>query len=241
MGLDSENRIAIDFLDPLFAVILHLSFDQIRHEPWFAIPKLIFVEPNLFYLAILSLGYTTVILSWIGYHVSVRKCGIDVQNPYGKWRFFFDIVLLFSYFVLLENYRNLGKELWVLAFIFFVFMLWDHMKRLEWPDDRIEREKPKVPGETDEQRIKREELEGPERQKAQQGRQQRRGVTVFWFLIFLFLASIYRLLPDVGTCGCGDCLALAAAFLGVFLYRSHKDKLWWKPLLMVLGKPKANV
>jgi hypothetical protein len=225
MGNNPNNKIAIDFLDPLFAVILHLSFDQIRHEEWFLIPRLIFAEPNLFHVAILSLGYTTVILSWIGYHISVHKCGIDVKKTYGKWRFFFDIVLLFSYFVLLENYKALGKALWILSFIFFVFILWDHMKRLEWPDTRIEKD----------------EARGKRWQEERRKRQQRRGVTVLWFFIFLGLAFLYRLRPSAGICGCADCLALVAAFLGAFLYRTHKDKLWGKPCLMLLGKPQSNV
>jgi hypothetical protein len=218
MGHDPDNKIAIDFLDPLFAVIFHISFVQVYEQQWFWSPRLIFAQPNLFHVATLSLTYFTVISSWIGYHVSVKTRGIDVENPYGKWRFFFDIMLLFSYFVLFVSFENFKRELWILAFIYFVFIFWDQMKRLEWRD---EDEKKDI--------ASRRDLVA------------RRGVTVFWFVFFLGLAVVYQIYSPTGSCGCEDCMVFIAALLGILLYRLHKQKLWFKGALMILGYPKGNV
>ena len=211
MKHDEDNRIAIDFIDPLFAVVLHISFVQIyEHEQWFWQPRLIFQEPHLFHASTLALGYMTVILSWIGYHVSMKKHWIDVERPSGKWRFFFDVLLLFAYFVLLVSYEYLRRELWVLAFIFLVFVLWDRAKRIEWQEETA--------------------TSSPEEKTKSAAR---RGVTLFWFFVFALFALSYQLLAPTPSFPCLHWMILTAALLSTALYRLHKDKLWWKDRLLV--------
>jgi hypothetical protein len=89
-----DNRIAIDFIDPLFAVVLNVSFAQVYLEPWFADFRLVFQEPHKFHVATLSLGYLTVIQSWIGYHRSIRTRWINVHALEGRFRFFLDVLVL---------------------------------------------------------------------------------------------------------------------------------------------------
>lgn len=206
-----NDKIAIDFIDPLFAVVLHISFVQIyEHEQWFWQPRLIFHEPHLFHVSTLALGYLTVILSWIGYHVSMRRNWIDVERTSGKWRFFFDVLLLVGYFVLLVSYEYLKRELWVLAFIFLVFVLWDRAKRIEWQDEAAS-------------------LGSEEKGRSAA----RRGVTIFWFFIFFAFALSYQLLAPTPAFPCFHWVILAAAILSTLLYRLHKDKLWWKDRLLI--------
>jgi hypothetical protein len=211
----NNDKIAIDFIDPLFAVVLHISFVQIYEQQWFWSPKMIFGEPWLFHVATLSLAYLTVILSWIGYHVSMKTRWIDVSQTSGKWRFFLDVLLLFSYFILLVSFKYLKRELWMMAFIFLMFFFWDLAKRFEW------REEDK-------------ELPTEDRTKSVA----RRGVTVFWFVAFFALALFYQLVAPTPAFPCLHWVAFFLAILFTVLYRVHKDKLWFKdPLLMKLGIP----
>jgi uncharacterized membrane protein len=210
-----DDKIAIDFIDPLFAVVLHISFIQIYEQPWFWSPRMIWHEPNIFHIATLSLAYLTVILSWIGYHASMKKRWIDVKAGPGKWRFFLDVLLLFSYFILLVSFKCLKRELWMLAFIFLLFFLWDLAKRFEW------REQDK-------------QLSDKDRSESIA----RRGVTVFWFVAFFVLAVFYQFTAPTDAFPCLNWVALVIAILFTILYRVHKTKLWFKdPLLQKLGLP----
>ncbi len=51
MRPESEDRIAIDFIDPLFAVVLNVSFAQIMQEEWFQDFSRIFCTPYTFEVA----------------------------------------------------------------------------------------------------------------------------------------------------------------------------------------------
>lgn len=215
--MNHENKIAIDFIDPLFAVVLNVSFAQIYTQGWFLDVGLIFHDPNNFYVVTLILGYLTVILSWIGYHRSIKTRWISVQSVPGRWRFALDVLLLISYFVLLVSYENFRRELWLLAIIFLLFIVWDVFKCLEWPDGK----------ESD--IDKRRDSIG------------RRGVTVIWFLFFLLLAIFHKIHPPATLHSCEDWIILLAAILGTYLYRLHKEKLWWKGLLLRLAFSRTDV
>jgi hypothetical protein len=216
MANGGNNEIAIDFIDPLFAVALNVSFAQIFTEPWFLDRRLVLREPNIFYVATLFLAYLTVVLSWVGYHRSIKKCQISVESWSGRGRFYSDILLVFSYFVLLVSYKNFQRELRVLALIFLLYWGWDHLKRVECP-------------ETEENDVAR-----------RRDSVARRGVTVFWMLFFLLLALFYQFHPPAKAQACEDWLVLITAILGTSLYRWHKRFLWWKQLLLIFGFPRGN-
>lgn len=135
MSQKTEDTIAIDFIDPLFAVVLNVSFAQIIQEDWFQDYSRIFHTPYTFEVAtLLFLGYGTVILSWVGYHRSINRAPLVVGRAPGFARFILDILLLIAYFVLLVSYKNFGRELGTLVAIFAFYVAWDQCKRLEWPD-----------------------------------------------------------------------------------------------------------
>lgn len=134
MAERDADRIAIDFIDPLFAVVLSISFGQILDEKWFNNFRLIFSRQYGFEVAtLLLLGYGTVTLSWIGYHQSIAKAQIKATGQWGFWRFIFDILLLIAYFVLLVSFENFFRVLWTLFVIFLLYVPWDQFKRLEHP------------------------------------------------------------------------------------------------------------
>ena len=208
--LESDSRIAIDFIDPLFAVVLHISFAEIiLKEGWFGDFRLVWNEPNLFEVATLLLAYTAIIHSWIGYHRSINKNPIKLDKGAGQLRFMLDIVLLVAYFVLVVSLKNFQRTLWTLVFIYAVFFLWDQCKRVEQPE-------------------------------TSEDKSARRGVTVFWLLIFTGLALFRQLHPPVVRYECEDWILLIGAAVALFMYRWHKNSLGWKPLLLLLGFPRFN-
>jgi hypothetical protein len=208
MSNDKQNGIVIDFIDPLFAVVLHISFVEMMPTPWFSDFRLVFRDPYSFQLMTLGLAYFVIVSSWVGYHQSIKKNPIDVEKGWGQCRFGLDIVLLIAYFVLVVSYENFRRELWILVVVFLVFVLWDQSKRKEVPE-------------------------------TSEDSSARRGVTVLWFLVFLALALLAGLHPGAAYHDCRDRFILVGAILATGFYRWHKGRLGWKPLLLILGYPKA--
>jgi hypothetical protein len=126
-----KEKIAIDFIDPLFAVVLHISFVEIKEQHWFLNFWCIFQKEYFFEFITIILAYFTIVTSWVGYHRSIKENPISVKNPWGRGRFYTDIMLLIAYFVLVVSFSNFRRELWVLVVIFLLFFLWDQFKRKE--------------------------------------------------------------------------------------------------------------
>lgn len=208
MSENGKDRIVIDFIDPLFAVALNVSFAVIFYEPWFKDLRLIFEPQHLFALGTLFLAYSVVITSWVGYHRSIRRKWIDVEKRAGRLRFILDVLLLIAYFVLLTSYGNFRRELWLAVLIFVLFVAWDQGKRKEWPE------------------------QSPDDVA-------RRGVTVFWLIVLAIPATVYTVRPPGARFEWEDWLVLASAIAATFLYRKHKNALWWKSMLVRLGYPSS--
>jgi len=138
MAENGNGKIAIDFIDPLFAVVLNVSFAQIFTEAWFQDWRLIAHEPTIFYIVTLLLAYLTVILSWVGYHQSVKRCQISVNSFAGRARFYLDVLLLISYLILLVSYKNFRREITVIVIVFLLYWAWDQFKRIECPERDVE-------------------------------------------------------------------------------------------------------
>jgi len=210
---DGKNAIVIDFIDPLFAVVLHISFAEVLHKPWFLNFHMIFQQPYLFQLGTLFLAYLTIINSWIGYHQSIKKKPIDVENFWGRVRFGLDIVLLIFYFILVASYEDFHRELWVLAVVFLIFVLWDQAKRAETSDNS-------------------------------EDSSARRGVTVFWFGVFLLFFVGYKVISGspcfVGLLYWIEPSILVAAIISSFFYRLHKSYLQPRSFLVFLGIHKTH-
>jgi hypothetical protein len=85
--LDTATRpFVADFIDPLFAIALHIGLAEgLIKEQWFhdwSWP----IGNAAFNFFVFLLGFLTIVLSWVGYHVSIRA------NPIrGYMRFVFDI------------------------------------------------------------------------------------------------------------------------------------------------------
>lgn len=197
MSRNIEPRFLLDFIDPLFAVVLSLSFGQILvADSWiWDLSKGV----QEFEFWVLMLGYLFVVLSWIGYHKSLRTAPLRANTLPGIFRFVVDVVLLILYFLLLISFRDFERVLRFIVVILVFFVVWDVLKALEYPPH------------------------------GNVGSILRRGVTVFWLIVFFLMciARSYFALPDL--------YFLLLAYLGTILYRIHKEKPVFKPVLRILG------
>lgn len=187
----SQSSIFIDFLDPLFAVAIGIGFQNgLLLEPWlqnWVWPK--GGEP--FHLLVFVLGILTITLSWFGYHQSIRKKAIE-----GNGRFILDVWLLILYALLLFQYRNFGAVLFILAVIYFSFILWDILKVIEHPEDY--------------QTVG----DGPFKRYA------RELITLQWFIVFGLLSLAHHCWGVEGD----NYYLLISAYVSTGLYRADKSR-----------------
>lgn len=200
------ERMALDFIDPLFAVVMSISFVTVMETKWFKKPILITEEQTAFEILVLILGYLTVILSWVGYHQSIATKPIKLSSKPGFYRFILDILLLIGYWLLLVKFESLWFVLLMLVLINFLFILWDQMKRLEYKEeDNLNSQK-------------------------------RRGVTSFWFILFLVLFAAFCV-ENWGdsTLDYSNWVFLFSALIFTILYRLHKVNLYLGSIVKTLG------
>ena len=162
---NSGKRIAIDFIDPLFAVVISISFFEVMERSWFNPSSISDLSSFTFNMLTLLLGYFTVVLSWVGYHQSIRSRPIRIETLPGFWRFILDILLLFCYWILLVKFETFWFVLLTLVIIYWIFVIWDHLKWHEHKDNYSKEEKPTA--------------------------RRRRGVSTFWAIIItgIFVAN----------------------------------------------------
>lgn len=129
---DKSSQIYARITDTIFAVIMGLSFKEYY---------LILAPPvPSFKLAMLLLGYIVVVVSRVGYHRSISS------KPYkSAKRFLVDLWILYMYFVLAfapggKDYPpNLTIVVCAQVGVFTGYLLWDLVKRMEYPDTETSR------------------------------------------------------------------------------------------------------
>jgi hypothetical protein len=194
-GNTNSPKLAFDFIDPLFAVAVHISlveglgkteWYERWHESSATWPTLNATDG--FNLGALLLGYFIVVTSWFGYHQSVAKSQIRLNTTPGMLRFAVDVLLLVLYCGMLALFENFAFVLWAIVVTFLLFVVWDQLKRLEYPKEDY--------GDT----------------------ARRRGVTIVWAVAYVALAILgtwfWRRSPSV----------LIVALVFSILYRWHKTK-----------------
>ena len=199
---DPGDQIALDFIDPFFATVIGISLAQIYNSPCFQLRYVgicLTHGTTVFHLLTLLLGYLTVIWSWIGYHLSVRKHQIVITHRFGAWRFWLDIALLISYLFLLVKYQHFLVVMILLALIFLVFGAWDQCKFKEYEHEF--------------------------KDGSQQGidAAQRRGVTALWAILFVILMIVAWIHESSGSPGLKDWIVLVLAIIFTFAYRRQKE------------------
>src|SRR6266700_3809769 len=215
LNTNSKEQIALDFIDPLFAIVIGLGFEAISREPTFTgsyleslfySPQTLFGKSESFTIAVTALAYLTVVSSWIGYHRSVLKKNIRITTTAGLFRFGVDIILLGLYWLLLVNFENFPFEMLVLLLVYVFFVPWDLFKWQEYKPEEIDSRR-------------------------------RRGVSVVWALIFLATYLLYvTYKPQASPRGdLVDWIVLTVAIVWTVLYRVHKERPKPSALMSILA------
>lgn len=131
---DTTSKYRIDFIDPLFAVAVHIGIvEGLLQEGWFGNWRAPTLEESVNIL-FFFLGFVVLALSWVGYHVSISQNEIKSDA-----RFILDIVLLIFYIFLLVTYQDIGVFMGFMFGTFIVYVLWDYYKTREHVDKYYER------------------------------------------------------------------------------------------------------
>ncbi|HLH88255.1 MAG TPA: hypothetical protein VKX28_07335 [Xanthobacteraceae bacterium] len=129
-GDRAAEKFRIDFIDPLFAVAIHIGFvEGLLQEAWWKDERLPALGAELGHLSFFLAGLVVLVASWTGYHTSIALKPIR-KEP----RFWLDIVLLVAYIFLLLLFRRPAALAVSMAIIFIVYCLWDFFKTLEYAD-----------------------------------------------------------------------------------------------------------
>ncbi|WP_339026630.1 hypothetical protein WI604_17805 [Bradyrhizobium symbiodeficiens] len=120
----------IDFIDPLFAVAIHIGFvEGLLNEHWLHERVFPHTWADFANLALFVSAFWTIVASWVGYHKSIQSKPIM-----GQRRFVLDILLLALYIFLLLYFRDPIAEAIILAAIFTLYISWDFYKTVEYSD-----------------------------------------------------------------------------------------------------------
>lgn len=132
MTSTSNSHFSIEFVDPLFAVAIHLGLAHgLLQEAWFQYWRIPLGEEWL-RLATFFLGLLTLVLAWIAYHSSIRKRPVKAFG-----RFTVDVTLVILYALLLVKYANLKAVLLLLLIVYALYVGWDLLKSGEYSNEYL--------------------------------------------------------------------------------------------------------
>lgn len=125
-----------DLLDFLFTLALTIGLapellgkDGMLSRNWvLAIPPPSFV----FDISVFLLGIVTLLFSWYGFNASVEDKPVLYGSVAGLLRFSIDAFLVVLYGFLLLQFDNFGVFVLTLTIIFFLYVIWDILKLLEY-------------------------------------------------------------------------------------------------------------
>jgi hypothetical protein len=124
---DNFYPFAITFIDPLFAIALHLGFSHgLFLENWFKEWRKP-TGPEVFSIGVFTLGFVTIALAWLGYHRSISRKPLR-----GLARFAIDVLLVMIYAAVLMKFNNFGAVLLLLSLTYLLYLFWDLAKLLEY-------------------------------------------------------------------------------------------------------------
>ena len=130
---------SVTFIDVLFAVVMSIGLSQIMTRPWFNPTTAKFNPAFAFEIFVILIGYSTLLLSWWGYHRSVNRRGYQYETWAGKFSSAIDILILVGYWLLLVKFQSLLFVLCVLAAIYFMYACWDYLRFLQGRETDVKR------------------------------------------------------------------------------------------------------
>jgi hypothetical protein len=128
-SVDDEAKFKIDFIDPLFAVAIHIGFvESLLKEAWLEHRAAPTEWGDIANLLMFVAAFLTIVASWIGYHKSISNKPII-----GQMRFLLDILLLAFYIFLFLYFKHPLAVSIILTIIYTLYIAWDFYKTKEYP------------------------------------------------------------------------------------------------------------
>jgi hypothetical protein len=162
MSTERSSHFSIEFIDPLFAVAVHIGLTEtLFKELWFhdwRLPQ----GDEVIRLATFCLGLLTLLLAWVGYHESIKHRPIKAFG-----RFIVDVLIVILYAMLLVKSANFDAMLFLLVIIYMLYVFWSVLKSWEYQEEYAQ-----IVG--------------------WKTRYRREIVTFFWFLVFLGLWLLFH-------------------------------------------------
>jgi len=139
-----QEPTGIEFLDFVFTVAMSVGLlpeplniphlKGVLSEPWlmrWSPPSC----PEAVNFCTFALGLLTLILSWFGYHASMKRRPLKDDTVCGMVRFVLDVMLVIVYAVIMLQFRYPDRVLLLLVAVYWVYFVWDMLKILEyWKD-----------------------------------------------------------------------------------------------------------
>jgi hypothetical protein len=123
-----DNQFKIDFIDPLFAVAVHIGFvEGLMQETWLESRSFPTRLDDLANVSLFIAAFWTIVASWVGYHKSIQNKPI-----LGGARFVLDIMLLGLYIFLLLYFKNPIGLSAIMIVIYCLYIAWDFYKTKEY-------------------------------------------------------------------------------------------------------------
>ena len=123
-----ESKFRIDFIDPLFAVAIHIGFvEGLMEESWLSKRQVPLRIGDYADLVMFSAALWFLALSWVGYHTSIARRPILDDA-----RFILDIFLLVLYILLFLYFRDPEYFAILLFAVFLIYTWWDFCKTKEY-------------------------------------------------------------------------------------------------------------
>ena len=119
---------SVTFIDLLFAIVISLGLPQVMEQPWFASTSWNIVPAYIFDILVILLGYSTLLLSWLGYHNSINRRGNYGIGWEGRILFAVDILILVGYWLLLVKFNSFLFVLCVLTLVYALYACWDWLR-----------------------------------------------------------------------------------------------------------------
>jgi hypothetical protein len=129
-----DNKFKIDFIDPLFAVAIHIGFvEGLLHENWLHTRGYPNSLSDIANLLLFIAAFWVIVASWVGYHKSIY-----VKPIIEEARFILDVVLLTLYIFLLLYFREPIGLVALMVAIYFLYVAWDFCKTKEYSNSYYE-------------------------------------------------------------------------------------------------------
>ena len=127
---NERSRIRADFIQRIFAVVVSVGFaTQLIHQMDWVNEKRSPSDLEFQHIIYLIIGLVLTIQSWEHYFTKIERRPLKRES-----RFYLDIIIVFSYLILMTFSAFVRPFLLTVCWIFFLYTIWDFLSFRDYPD-----------------------------------------------------------------------------------------------------------